>query len=271
MKKILVFSADNEVSTKASKMFYKLAIKEGFDIVTDNPDIVISIGGDGTMLKAIREYKHFEVPFVGINAGNLGFLPNVSHDEVSIIRLLDALYKEEYLLMSRPTLKVIAKAKNEKVYEDFAFNEVIVKYDDMKMMVSDIYLDDYKFNKFAGDGFVVSTPLGSTGYAIWAGASVINAELPVYQLTPINPNNSSINNPLLYPLVISEEQKLKFIFHDKFSNKTVIGCDGSSFMNSVIDSVEISVNKEKIKIVEWNDYNYWQVFKSKILDKRKDI
>ncbi len=271
MNKILIFSADSERAISVKKVFEKIAIQRGFSLVEENPDIVVSIGGDGTMLKAIREYKHLKKPFVGVNAGNLGFLPNVSQDEESINKLLTVLYSGNYILKTRPILRVIAKSGEEKVYDDCAFNEVIVKYDNMKLMIADIYIDDYLFNAYTGDGFVVSTPLGATGYAIWAGASVINAELPVYQLTPINPNNSSINNPLLYSLIIGETQKLTFNLKDSFSSKTVIGCDGASFMNEVISSVEVFVSDEKINIVEWHDYDYWQVFKSKILDKRKDI
>ncbi len=271
MRKLFVDVADSEKAREVSCRFKDLALKRGFVFDDVSPDIIISIGGDGQMIKAIRQYKHLGVPFVGINAGRLGFLPNVCKDNECISRLLSVISSGEYQLKSRPLLKVCASGERGVIFENFAFNEVIVKYSSIKLMRADIYIDDVLFNHYTGDGVVVSTPLGSTGYAIWAGAAVINAELPLYQLTPINPNNSSINNPLLYPLVIGEEQRLTFNLDNEFLSEVVVGFDGRSYLDSKIKSVDVCVSDERVKILEWHNYNYWNVFKSKILDKRKEL
>ncbi len=271
MKKLFVDVADSDKAREVYTRFKRLAIDKGFDFDDKAPDIVISIGGDGQMIKTIRQHKHFSVPFAGINAGRLGFLPNVCKDDDCINRFLTAVSSGEYQLKLRPLLRVSAKNADDVIFENFAFNEVIVKYSSIKLMRTDIYIDDVHFNHYTGDGIVVSTPLGSTGYAIWAGAAVINADLPLYQLTPINPNNSSINNPLLYPLVISEEQRLSFKLDNAFLSEVVVGYDGRSFIDKDVKTVDISVSDERVKILEWHDYNYWQVFKSKILDKRKEL
>ncbi len=270
MKKLFVASAESDKARGVRSNFENIATSRGFVFVDSDPDIIVSIGGDGQMIKTIRHYKHLKKPFVGINAGRLGFLPNVSKHDDCINRLLTVLSTGDYQLKKRPMLKVLSKSNDEIIYEDLAFNEVIIKHASIMLMRADIYIDDVLFNHYTGDGFVVSTPLGSTGYAIWTGAAVINAELPVYQLTPINPNNSSINNPLLYPLVIGESQTLSFKLDNVFLGDIVVGCDGGSFVSNEVQVVDVAISDERVEILEWHDYDYWKVFKSKILDKRKE-
>lgn len=267
LKRLLITSHNTEKGIRVRSLFERTSLNRGFKIVDENPDLIISIGGDGTMLRAIREYKIFGVPFVGINAGSLGFLPNFSPDEESLSFLLDMIESGKYRIINRPILEISMIDEEGSIYKNFAYNELIVKYANMKMMDIMIYIDDVLFNKYTGDGLAVSTPLGTTGYSIWAGAAVINPDLPCYQLTPINPNNSSINNPLLYPIVIPEYQRLRFEIKNRDNSYVVASCDGNAFENRLFKRLDIGISKEKIKIIESCDYDYWAALKSKILDK----
>ncbi len=266
-KRFLLYSSDNEKSKSVLNKFQDLCVNRGFDIVRDNPDFVVSIGGDGTMLRSIRDYKDLSVPFIGINAGSLGFLPTFKSDDDSLNELLELIIKSDYHILMRPLLEVEIKNTRGKVKKDFAFNEVFTKYANTKMMEMDIYIDNEHFNSYTGDGIVVSTPLGATGYAIWSGASILKPSMPCYQLTPINPNNSSIRNPLLYSMIISETEELKFEIKNHETNVVAVSCDGNVLLDRHIESINIRIAKERIGIIESKDYDYWKIFKHKILNK----
>lgn len=267
LKRLLIKSFDSEKGIDVRSSFERMCIDRGFKIVSENPDVVVSVGGDGTMLRAVREYGESGLPLVGINAGRLGFLPNFNSDESSLLELLNALEQGNYRIINRPLLDVEMVDEMGEIYRDFAFNEVVVKYSNMKMMDIGINIDKVLFNHFTGDGIVVSTPLGTTGYAIWAGAAVLNPDMPCYQLTPINPNNSSVNNPLLYSLVIPEQQLLYLEIFNENKNMVVVSCDGNTVQNKLFSSISIGISNRKVKVIESFDYDYWAVFKSKILDK----
>ncbi len=264
---LLLSCSDNEKGIKVKDNFAGLALAKGFNIVDENPDFIVSIGGDGTMLRSIRDFKHFKVPYIGINAGSLGFLPTFKSDKKALEQLLELVKNADYSVLMRPLLDVEMTHVDGEISYDFAFNEVFTKYANNKMLESDIFIDAKHFNYYTGDGFVVSTPLGATGYAIWSGAAVLKPSTPCYQLTPINPNNSSIHNPLLYSMIIPENQVLQFDIKNNQGNLISVSCDGNSYMEKDIASIKIGISRERIAIVESRDYDYWGIFKSKILGK----
>ncbi len=265
--KLLLSYYDREKGEKVKDEFAELALAKGFQIVEQDPDFIVSIGGDGTMLKSIREHKDLNVPFIGINAGRLGFLQAFKSDKASMERLLERVKSSEYSVLMRPLLEVEMTDVDGRKSKDFAFNEVFTKYSNIKMLEADIYIDGEYFNHYTGDGFVVSTPLGATGYAIWAGAAVLKPSTPCYQLTPINPNNSSIHNPLLYSMIIPEDEILRFDIKNNKGNMIAVSCDGNPHVDMEITSIKIGISKERIAIVESKEYDYWSIFKSKILEK----
>ncbi|MDO4773097.1 MAG: NAD(+)/NADH kinase [Bacillota bacterium] len=265
--RLLLSHGDNEKGNQVKSTFAGLALAKGFEIVEENPDFVVSIGGDGTMLRTIREYKHLHVPYIGINAGRLGFLPTFKSDRDSLESLLDLIKESDYSVMMRPLLEVEITDVDGEVTSNFAFNEVFTKYANIKMLEADIYIDEVHFNHYTGDGFVVSTPLGATGYAIWSGAAVLKPSTPCYQLTPINPNNSSIHNPLLYSMIIPENERLRFQIRNNDGNSIAISCDGNTVITKNITSIKVGISRERIAVVESRYYDYWAIFKSKILYK----
>lgn len=267
LKRLLLSSFDSGRGEKIRSEFFELCEEEGLIIVDENPDLVVSIGGDGTMLRTIREYKKYGVPFVGINAGRLGFLPNFSSDEAALRSLIEKIKSGNYRIIRRPLLDVETTDEDGCHYKNDAFNELVVKFSNMKMMDIGIEISGRHFNDFTGDGIVISTPLGSTGYAIWAGAAALNPELPCYQLTPINPNNASIRNPLLYPLVLPEYERISLNIRNREKTPVVVSMDANSYESRLFNRIDVKISEERVEVIESRDYDYWTIFKSKLLDK----
>ena len=160
MKRVLIHSNSKPISIQVKNQLVPLLERSGKMIVRENPDVIIVIGGDGTMLSAIRRYKHFETPFVGIDTGTLGFLTTIMPDKLN--QIFEVLDGKKYRIVEYPLLMVNSKTLSGDVYTDYAFNEIIIKHVEPKLMEAKVYFNGRAFNYFTGDGFIVSTPIGAT-------------------------------------------------------------------------------------------------------------
>lgn len=265
MKRVLLHHNFKKESLKVKGKLVRKLVEANINIVEDNPDLVVVIGGDGTMLSAIRMMRQLKVPFVGINTGTLGFLPSFHINEIdSLIKVIN---QEHYILQSYPLLKVICKTVNGQVIEQYAFNEILIKHLEPRLMEAMIYIDKEEFNYFTGDGFIVSTPIGATGYAIWAGGVAMHSELPVYQLTPLNPNDNSVNRPLMSSIVLPIETSIDINIIKSNSREVIVACDGLKVSNDYISEIHIKASHKEIDILRDKKYSYYDLYRKKIIDK----
>ncbi|BEP28630.1 NAD(+)/NADH kinase [Helicovermis profundi] len=265
MKNIMLFNNNRKASLKTKEQLKGILIKNGFNIVTEKANLIIVIGGDGTMLSAIRKHRYKNTPFLGINTGSLGFLPSISPNEIE--KIISILKNKDYKIMSYPLLEVKGvTVKGNKLFH-YAFNEILIKHLDPTIMEAKIYINGKPFNYFTGDGFIISTPIGATGYAIWAGGVATHSELPVYQITPLNPNDNSINRPLKTSMIVPVDTLLDIkIVKDKY-RAVIVACDGRKVSNDYISELHISASHKAIKILRWGEYDYFDLYKNKIIDK----
>jgi len=265
MNRVLLHHNFKKESIEAKGVLMRKMIEAGIDIVEENPDLVVVIGGDGTMLSAIRKMKKLKIPFVGINTGTLGFLPSFHVDEMD--RLIQVIKEESYTLQGYPLLKVICKTITGQSIEKFAFNEVLIKHLEPRLMEAMIYIDKEAFNYFTGDGFIISTPIGATGYAIWAGGAAMHSELPVYQLTPLSPNDNSVNRPLMSSMVLPIDSTLDINVIKSHSREVIVACDGLKVSNDYISEIHVMAAHKEIEILRDKKYSYYELYRKKIIDK----
>jgi len=265
MKKILIHHNYKKESLQAKKNLIKLLKEDDFEIVDSKPDLIIVIGGDGTMLSAVRDHRLKMIPFIGINTGSLGFLPSVRPDNLE--KLIRVIKSGEYTLQKYPLLKVICKTVNGDTVENYAFNEILIKHLEPRLMEVKIYINGKAFNYFTGDGFIISTPIGATGYAIWAGGVATHSELPVYQVTPLNPNDNSINRPLKNSMVVPLETEIEFKIVKANSREVIVACDGSKVSNDYISELYIRASNKEVRFLRLGEFDYFDFYKAKIIDK----
>lgn len=168
-----------------------------FDQICEKSDFLVSLGGDGTLLSLVRRSYEYRKPVFGINAGNLGFLADITIEEVD--DFLDQLLKEEYRIDERMVIEgYIRKASGEK-QKFFAFNDVVVSRPVISKMVQiDAAIDKEQFNSYKGDGLIIATPTGSTAYNLAAGGPVMYPLTQAFILTPIMAH-SLTQRPLVVP------------------------------------------------------------------------
>jgi NAD+ kinase len=169
-----------------------------FETLDTSFDFLISIGGDGTILRAITFVKDIDIPIIGINTGRLGFLATIQVDVIE--NALQSIIDGKYKISERSLLTVETSPENKEIASlSFALNEVAVSRKNTTSMITvETHLDGEYLTSYWSDGLIVSTPTGSTGYSLSCGGPVITPGTNSFVLTPIAPHNLSAR-PLIIP------------------------------------------------------------------------
>ena len=215
IKDIFVFFKKNNVeliieSAFLEMLFEKNIIHEQYPTFSSHTeldtsfDMLISIGGDGTILRAATLVRNSGVPILGINAGRLGFLATVQKENID--SFLQFVIDKKYSISKRTLLSLDCSPKNEAIKEiNFAMNEITVSRKDTTSMITiETYLNDEFLNSYWADGLIISTPTGSTGYSMSCGGPILTPEVKSLVITPIAPHNLNAR-----PLVIPDNTEIK--------------------------------------------------------------
>ena len=229
-----------------------------YDKLNKTFDFLISMGGDGTILRAITQVKDLEIPIVGINTGNLGFLSTITIDNIE--NALKKIFNGKYKISNRCLLSIETDSKSVTFDLNFALNEIAVGRKNTTSMISiKTWLDDEYLTSYWADGLIISTPTGSTGYSLSCGGPVIMPESESLVLTPIAPHNLSAR-----PLVIPAKHKISLKISGR-ENEFLVSLD--SRINSLKNSTTITIKKTpySIKMIELDGGSFIETLRKKLL------
>ncbi len=276
IKDIFLFFNSNNVEMVIEENFLKMLHEkqlvdnqyETFSASTslDNSfEMLISIGGDGTILRAATLVRDSGVPILGINAGRLGFLATVQKENID--SFLQFVIDKNYTTSERALLSLNCDPKNEAIEDlNFAMNEVTVSRKDTTSMVTiETYLNDEYLNSYWADGLIISTPTGSTGYSLSCGGPLLTPDVKSLVITPIAPHNLTAR-----PLVIPDDTVVKLRVSGR-EDQYLVSLDSriASVKNESI--LTISKTNFKIKMVEIPGETFLKTLRNKLLwgeDKR---
>ena len=216
--------------------------------------IVVVFGGDGTLLNAARKYLNYDIPILGINMGNVGFLTDISTDnfEKTIKEVLDGNYKiEERNLVS-------AKFGNNHLY---GLNEVVIHSGAYaQLMRYRLNVNDKVVYEQRSDGLIIATPTGSTAYALSAGGPIIHPSLDVWTILPMLPQSLSSR-----PFVISSDEKVEMDLFDGPNENAKICVDGQDDIDIPYgEKILISKMEKTLKLVHPNDNDFFEACREKL-------
>lgn len=240
----------------ASKLFAVFKDDPDFYLSKKNPDIVISIGGDGMLLSAFHMYEKEldKVRFVGIHTGHLGFYTDYRDFEVD--KLIDNLRKDKGEQISYPILTVVISLDDGRVIKAHALNEATVKRIE-KTMVADVIINHVKFESFRGDGISVSTPTGSTAYNKSLGGAVLHPTIEALQLTEISSLNNRVFRTLGSSVIIPKKDKIELV--PKRLGIYTISIDNKTYQLKNVTKVEYFIDDEKIHFVSSPSHtSFWE-------------
>jgi NAD+ kinase len=221
------------------------------------PDLVLSVGGDGTFLETMLMVKDLGIPVAGINTGRLGFLANISEDEIS--QSLDFLHKGDYEIIERCLLKITEPAGLFNGSAPVALNEITIQKADLSMITINVLVDDIHLNTYWSDGLIVSTATGSTAYNLSAGGPILSPEDESIIISPISPHNLTIR-----PIVLSGKSKLRMIVEGR-NNEFLVTCDFRYKRVPFGKEIHIVQPPDKLKTVMLKGRDFYSTLRNKLM------
>lgn len=222
-------------------------------------DLVVVVGGDGSMLNAARALVSHNVPVLGINRGRLGFLTDIIPDDIenSLGRVLDGEYREE----SRFMLDFSVRRDDELIPGGPALNDVVLHPGTAAQMIEfELFIDDQFVNSQQSDGLIVATPTGSTAYSLSAGGPIMHPSLNALVLVPMYPHTLSSR-----PLVVDADLEVRIVVVKQRSISPLVSCDGAvRFHTEPGDEIIIRKKNGPLRLIHPLDYNYYEVCRSKL-------
>jgi NAD+ kinase len=250
---------DKQIVKKEYKTF------ESYKELDSSFDIMISIGGDGTILRAATLVRDSGIPILGINAGRLGFLAMVQKDEIA--EFLQFVIEKKYTISERTLISLSSSPEISEIEDiNFAMNEISVSRKDTTSMITiETYLDGEFLNSYWADGLIIATPTGSTGYSMSCGGPILTPNVASFVITPIAPHNLNAR-----PLVIPDDTEIRLKISGR-EEQYLVSLD--SRIASVKNESILTVKKTpfKIKMVEIQEETFFKTLRNKLLwgeDKR---
>ncbi|EPX05031.1 NAD kinase [Streptococcus agalactiae] len=240
----------------ASKLFAAFKHDPDFYLSKKDPDIVISIGGDGMLLSAFHMYEKQldKVRFVGVHTGHLGFYTDYRDFEVDT--LINNLKNDKGEQISYPILKVTITLEDGRVIRARALNESTIKRIE-KTMVADVVINQVVFERFRGDGILVSTPTGSTAYNKSLGGAVLHPTIEALQLTEISSLNNRVYRTLGSSVIIPKKDAIEIV--PKRVGVYTISIDNKTVHYKNVTKIEYSIDEKNINFVSTPSHtSFWE-------------
>lgn len=222
-------------------------------------NVVIVVGGDGTFLNAARSLAPYDAALIGINQGHLGFLTDISPDEM--VQRLDEILSGNYIEESRFLLHSSVLRDGEQINENVALNDVVVnKWNVARMLETETFVNGQFLNHLRSDGLIVSTPTGSTAYALSGGGPILQPSSNAMVLVPICPHTMSNR-----PIVIHSDCAVDVVIHGSGQVQAQVTYDGQiNFSLNTGDRVRIKKYEHKIRLIHPPEHDHFHLLRTKL-------
>ena len=233
---------------------------EGFktmplDALRQKADLVIVMGGDGTMLSAARALKNSGIPLVGINRGHFGFLTDLRAEEM--LESIDVILAGEHQTESRMILNASVIRDGKTIFENHAFNDIVLK-SGLRLIELEVTIDGKFIHKQRADGLILSTPTGTTAYSLSAGGPILHPDVEAIALVPICPHTLSNR-----PLAVNSNAKIEIAVVQV--DHATISFDGQSQLELLQgDCIKVERAEEGVTLLHPSDYCYYEMLRNKL-------
>ena len=220
-------------------------------------DFLLCFGGDGTLISGVRIFSDPSVPVLGVHLGGLGFLAQITPEV--LIDKLESVKKNEFKIQDRLVLSAKISGNEDSYYavNDFVVqNETSFRVTSLSLFIDNQHVSDYK-----SDGIIISTPTGSTAYSLSSGGPIVQPDVFSIVITPIAPHSLTSR-----PLVLPSDVEVEFRFSKESENDLKLIVDGQNIINfTKTSTVKLSQANHHLKFITFEDYNYYETLKNKMI------
>lgn len=228
----------------------------------EKSDLVIVVGGDGSMLYAARLMANYNKPLLGVNRGYLGFLTDIQPQQVTekVAEVLSGHYKEERRFLLETDVEGDNHENGKKRYSD-ALNDIVLYPGEISRMIEfEVYINDSFVYSLRGDGLIISTPTGSTAYSLSAGGPIMSPSINAISLVPMFPHTLSSR-----PISIDADSKVDIVYSTSNSNEARLSCDGQvRFPVAPGEKICVRKRQEDLWLLHPKDYDYFRLLRTKL-------
>jgi NAD+ kinase len=221
------------------------------------PELVLSVGGDGTFLETVLKVKELGIPVAGINTGRMGFLANISEEDLG--RSIGLLCEGDFELVERTMIRITHPTGLFGGESPLALNEITIQKADLSMITISVYINNTFLNTYWADGLIVSTATGSTAYNLSTGGPILPPEDRSLIISPISAHNLTIR-----PIVVSGECNLRMIVEGRTS-EYLATCDFRSVRLPFSEEIHIERSDAKLKTVMLRDKDFFSTLRNKLM------
>ena len=268
MRFALIGTSSETMQSVQAKNLLRLLEQYGDEIVFEvdkSVDMVISLGGDGTFMRAAHKVGSSGIPIVGINLGHLGFLADVSADEIEVF--LKKVHEGRYEVRERSVLEIDIVSPVEETSAEapkgesfYALNELsVMKHDSASVICVHTSVNGEELISYQADGLLVATPTGSTAYSLSAGGPIIHPQSAVFVLTAVAPHSLNMR-----PIILSDDKEIVLNVESR-TGRFLIAVDGESKSYPVGTSVSVKKAPFRIKVVKQEGNTYFKTLQEKMM------
>ena len=267
MKKRIVYihTNDTEVSIKTKNLLKVKLEKSGFTVAddfSDSAELAICVGGDGAFLGAVHKFGFPHVPFIGINTGHLGFFQEIHPEQLD--EFIFNYKQNKYTLQPLSTVKACVVTESGETKDYRALNEVLIKSAQCRSIHLNISIGGSFIERFSGDGILVATSAGSTGYNYSLGGSIVDPRLKLLQVTPIAPMNTTAYRSFTSSILLPSDMEIGII-PEFVMQELCIAVDGIEYKYDDVKEINISLAGTAVNLLRFEGYDFWNKVKTKFL------
>ncbi len=239
-----------------TEVYYTSFFHSYSDFDSDN-EYIFSVGGDGTFLQSVLHIRNFEIPVVGVNSGRLGFLADISEDQVN--DALKNIFSKKYKVVERSMLEIgFSNRKN--IDFNYALNEMtVLKTDNSSMLNVAAYVDGEFLNNYWADGLIIATPTGSTAYSLSVGGPVLTPGSESFVITPLAPHNLTVR-----PIVVPDNSEIELKVEGRGVN-FLTSLDSRSFAMEFSTSIKVRKAAFKLKTLQLPEQPFFYTLRNKLM------
>jgi len=231
---------------------------EPFEAVVNSVDAIVALGGDGTMLSAVRQLQGANVPLIGVNIGSLGFMTSVAEQDLSAA--LECLQNETFIISERVIAECVVVCAGQ-IARYCALNDVVISSGASSRVITlDVSVGGKAVTSYVCDGLIVSTPTGSTGHSLSAGGPILTPDARAFVISPICPHTLSSR-----PLVVPDTSEIRIEINDHSDHAARLSVDGQvGLALKSGDSVVVGRCDQNVRFLHLPDYDYFEVMRQKL-------
>ena len=231
------------------------------DLIPQDVECVIVLGGDGTLIQAARDLHLRDIPLLGVNIGTLGFLTDIEKED--LYTALGAIIRGEYEFDTRMMLKGNVYRNGELIYENTALNDITINRNGILRVIDfDVFVNDEYLNSYSADGVIVSTATGSTAYSLSAGGPIVQPNAEIIMITPICPHTLNKRS-----IVLGADNSIVIEMSDNkgLEEERVASFDGELFCKMITgDKLVITKLENKVRLIKTTKQSFLQIVRRKM-------